>query len=129
MTWAVVRKFWYVLPLVGLLLLVLWQRNSLTDKTAKLDAANVQVTSLTSANKADQDAFAALRGARVDNDAIAAAIAAKLGDNRTIETNTRTIIERAARDDPATRDWASQPVPLSVRGALHASPAGTAPGR
>lgn len=118
---ALVKRFWYVIPLVGLLITVLVMRNDLTDKTAKLDAANVRVTDVTAANKGLSTALDKVNAARVDNDAIATAVAAKLGTNTVRETNTRTIIEKAAANDPAVRNLVDTPLPDSVRAGLRAN--------
>ena len=120
MSWALVRKFWWLPLLIALAGVVLWQRNTITDKSAKLAAAEVRVTDLTKANKTLSDFQAGLEKMRVDNDAIATAVAGKIQLNNTREIHTRVEIEKAVRDDPATRDWANQPIPDSVRKALRA---------
>jgi hypothetical protein len=116
--WVILKRFWFVLPLVGLLITVLLQRNHITAQAGDLKAAQVHVTDLTNANKGYVDALATIKQQRVDNDAIATAVAARLSGNTVRETNTRTIIEKAAANDPAVRDWGSTPVPSGVRGAL-----------
>lgn len=117
---TLLRKFWYVIPLVGLLITVLVMRNDLTDKTAKLDAANTRVTDVTEANKGFKEALDKVNAARVDNDAIANAVAAKIGTNTVRETVTHTTIEKAAANDPAVRTLVDTPLPDSVRNALRA---------
>lgn len=119
---AILKRFWYVIPLLGLLITVLVMRNDLTNTHAKLDAAQVRVTDLTKANKTLSDFQAGLAAMRVDNDAIATAIAGKIQINNTREVHTREVIEKAVRNDPATRSWADSPVPVSVRAALRPNP-------
>lgn len=115
---ALLKRFWYVIPLVGLLITVLVMRNDLTDKTAKLDAANTRVTDVTAANKGLSTALDQVKAARVDNDAIANAVAAKIGTNTVRETVTHTTIEKAAANDPAVKAVVDTPLPQSVRDAL-----------
>lgn len=117
--WALFKRFWFVIPLVALAFIVLFQRNTITGRTAERDAAQAQAAQLQETNEANQDIIEALAQARIDNDAIAEAVAARIGEVRTREVNTRTIIERAKQDDPVVRDWANEPIPSSVRGALN----------
>ena len=119
LVWAFIKRFWYVAPLIALAFIVLFQRNTITDRTAKLDASVKAEAQLRETNKANADIIEALSQRRVDNDAIAEAVAAKLGTVKTREVNTRTIIERAKANDPNVRDWADRPIPDSVRGALN----------
>ena len=54
---------------------------------------------------------------RIDNDAIATAVAKKLDGNRARTEGQRAAI-RNAQNDPTVRDWAAVPVPDSVQRAL-----------
>lgn len=120
MNWLALLKYWWVTAIGGLLITVLWQRNDLTAKNAAIHAAAVRITDLDNANKSQKAALDKIGAAKVDNDAIAAAVAAKLQGNTVRETNTRTIIEKAAANDPAIKSWYDTPVPGGVRDALRA---------
>lgn len=117
--WALFKRFWFVLPLVALIFIVLFQRNTITGRTAERDAAVKAEAQVREANRSQEETIRRMASARIDNDAIAAAVAAKLGDVKTREVNTRTIIERAKVNDPNVRDWADRPIPDSVRGAIN----------
>lgn len=118
--WKVALKFWYVPLLVGLAVCVLWQRNDLTGTKAELAASEARTRDVTNANQSLSTALTQVRLQRIDNDAIALAVAAKVGKNRDVETHTETIIEKAAQNDPNVRTWADNPLPDSVRDALRA---------
>jgi hypothetical protein len=120
MTWGALLKFWWVPLCAALVVTVLLQRNDITSKKAAIDAAATRITDLDNANRNQKAALDKVTAARIDNDAIAVAVAAKLQGNTVRETNTRTIIEKAAANDPVIRDWASEPVPGGVRDALRA---------
>ncbi len=120
MTLKFLKLFGPYILIVGLVMMILIQRNTITGKTAKLEAAEVANAQLTEANKANVIALNAVRQQRIDNDAIAEAVAAKLTENGVRETNTRTIIEREVRNDPKVRAWGDTAVPDSLRRALRA---------
>lgn len=117
---SIVRRFWYVIPLVGLTFALLFMRASLAHKDTELTVANAHAVDLTKANADAKLQLDKLAANRIDNDAIASAVAAKVGVNTVRETNTRTIIERAGQNDPKVSTWLREPVPSSVRGALSA---------
>ena len=117
---AIIRKFWYVLPLVGLTFAVLFMRGSLAHKDTELVTAHAQVADLTKANKDAQIVIESFAAQRIDNDAIATLVAAKIKVTNTREVNYQTTIQRIANNDPAVRDWRAMPVPASVRSALQA---------
>ncbi|WLJ71245.1 hypothetical protein [Sphingomonas phage Birtae] len=119
LVWAFIKRFWWIGALVALAFVVLIQRNTITDRTAERDQSKAEAAQLRETNKANEDIMKALASRRVDNDAIAEAVAARLGTVREREVNTRTIIERAKQDDPNVRDWADRPIPNSVRDALN----------
>lgn len=119
-TFAIIRKFWYVVPLVGLMFAVLFMRASLAHKDTQLVTAHAQVEDLTKANKDAQIVIKSFAQQRIDNDAIASAVASKIKITNTRETNYQTTIERIA-GEPQVRDWRAVPVPASVRGALQAN--------
>lgn len=104
--------------IVALLVAFLWQRNTLTKTTADLEAANVRVEDVTAANATLADAIKKVNQAQIDNDAIAAAVAARLEGNRVREVHTREVIREAIENDPESNDWASRPVPSRVREAI-----------
>lgn len=114
------RKFWYVIPLAGLLIFALFQKIELTRTKANLKAAETRVTDVTLANQSLNNGLSHVRLQRIDNDAIALAVAAKVGKNEVIETHTETVIEKAAKNDPVVKTWIDAPLPNSVRDALRA---------
>lgn len=126
-TLAILRKFWPLFVIVPLAFLVLFQRNTITGRTAERDAAVARVADVTEANKGLAHALDTVKQARVDNDAIADAVAARIGSNQTRLVETRTIIERAKANEPAVRAWGDAPVPSSVRAALRAREAAPNP--
>lgn len=118
MSWAIARK---LAPFVIIALLagaVLWLRGDITRIRAEREAAKVQVATVTKANETLARSLETVQQQRIDNDAIAAAVALRIGENRTVETRTNTIIQEKAANDPVTRDWLSVPVPDGVREAL-----------
>jgi hypothetical protein len=113
-----------LLPYVGIALLfaiVLFQRNEITGKAAKLEAAELANKSLATANDQNQRVIADFAKQRIDNDKIAAAVASKIETNSVREIRTNTIIQEALNNDPQVRDWANVPVPAGVRAALGAT--------
>ena len=117
---ALLARFWYALPIAGLLVAVWFLREDNRVQAADLKAATEHVATLETANKGLSQAIDAVKAQRVDNDAIATAVAAKIANNSVREVNTRTIIEKAAANDPHVASWADTPVPDSVRQALRA---------
>ncbi len=117
--WPIIKRLWWILPIVGLSFAVLWLRADISAKAAKLAVADAKNADLTKANKDAQTVIAAFAQQRIDNDAIAELVAAKIKVTNTREVNYQTTIERIAANDPAVRDWRAVPVPASVREALH----------
>lgn len=122
MTLTALRKLAPYLLVAALFFVVLFQRNTITDRTAKLEASQKEAKDLTEANKANAKVIASLSARQVDNDAIANAVASKIQVNVTRETIVRTNIEKAKANDPQVRAWADTPIPDSVRRALRADP-------
>lgn len=120
MTFAFVRKFWPFGIIVALAFVVLFQRNTITGKAAKLEAAESRIKDLGETNRFNAEVIGTLSKRQFDNDAIAAAVAAKLNSNRARTIETRTVIERAMRNDPVVRAWGDTAVPVGVREALRA---------
>lgn len=118
---ALLKRFWYVLPLIAMGAALMITRGTLADVRGDLKAADARVQSLNEANATLSHTIDMVGQQRVDNDAIAAAVAMQLQSNVARETTTRTIIERAAHDDPAIADWGSGAVPDGVRAALRAN--------
>lgn len=102
-----------------LIITVLVQRGNLISVHAKLDTANLRISDLTDANKSLAASLQKVSQIRVDNDAIAEVVAAKMQDVKTREVHTREIIEKAVNDDPKVRDCGNMPLSDSVRQALH----------
>ena len=117
---SILRRFWYVVPLIGLTFALLFMRADLAKKETALVTSKAQVADLTKANKDAQTVIAAFAQQRIDNDAIAELVAAKIKVTNLRETNYQTTIERIATNDPAVRDWRNVPVPVGVRSALQA---------
>lgn len=115
---SLLRRFWPAIPIVALAVALWFAREDAHVARSDLKAANEHVQTVETANASLKTAIDAVKAQRVDNDAIAAAVALKLGDNATREIQTRTIIEKAVHDDPKVRDWADSPLPDSVRAAL-----------
>jgi hypothetical protein len=126
MTFAFVRKFWPFGLIVALGFVVLFQRNTITSRTAARDAAQARVKDVSEANAGLQRTLDVMAKARIDNDAIAEAVAKRIGNAQTRLVETRTIIEKARRDDPVVRDWGAVPVPSRVREALRTREADSA---
>ncbi len=116
--WAIIRRFWWIAPLVILSFIVLWQRADISGKAADLKVAAAQNADLTKANKHADDVIASFKQQRIDNDAIAQLVADKIKVSNVRETNYQTTIERIATNEPQVRDWRAVPVPDSVRRAL-----------
>ena len=127
MTLKFILKLAPYLAIVALIFVVLFQRNTITDRNAKVAAAAVRVADVTDANKSLAKALDATKQARIDNDAIAEAVAARIGGTQTRLVETRTIIEKAKANEPAVRAWGAVPVPVSVRQALRARAIDPAP--
>lgn len=108
-------------PYVAIALLVglfLWQRNSLTAARADVRTATAAIAQLNETNRANVAQMAKVAQARIDNDAIASAVAERLAGNGTRETHTETVIREVMQNDPVSRAWGDTPVPDSVRSAL-----------
>lgn len=118
MTLALIRKlapFVIVALLVGF---ILFQRNSITAANARLAAKTEEAKNLTAANKNAADTIAKFSQQRIDNDAIATAVASKIKVTNTREVTYQNTIEKANADDPQVSDWRSVAVPARVRSAL-----------
>lgn len=101
---------------------VLWQRAHIAEQAGDLKVERTKVADMTEANKTLSQTIDMVTRQRVDNDAIAEAVTARLQGNVQREVQTKTIIERAVQNDPAVRDWGGVPVPSSVREALRPGP-------
>lgn len=118
--WAILKRLWPLFVIIPLVFAILFMRATIASKQAALDLKTVEAKNLSEANAANAKFIEGLTKQRLDNDAIADAIAARLSVNNTREIHTREVIERAIRDDAKVRDWASVPVPNGVRSALAA---------
>jgi hypothetical protein len=117
---SLLARFWYVVPIVALTGAVWWLHEDNAVKAANLKAAALQVQTVTTANAGLAVAINAVKAQRIDNDAIATAVASKIGTNTVRETVTNNTIEKAVANDPKVAEWASTPVPIGVRQALSA---------
>lgn len=116
-------------PYIAIALLIgflLYQRGNLATATGERDAALVHAAQLAATNAANQRTMQGMAAQRIDNDAIATAVATRLQDNQVREVHTQTVIREAIRNDPTVRTWADSPIPDSVRSAL-AAPGGRVP--
>ena len=116
---GLLKRFWPVIPIVGLAV-ALWFSNE-GRKTARADEATAKqyAATVTEANGRLAGALDTMKQMRVDNDAIATAVAVKLGVNTARAADTKAAIEKAVNDDPKARNWSGDAVPDSVRKALH----------
>ena len=127
MTWLFIRKFGPYLALLALAFVILFQRNTITSRTADRDKAVARAADVTEANKSLKDALDIVKQQRVDNDAIAEAVAKRIGKSETRLVEYRTTIERVKSNDPVVRAWGAVPVPPVVREALRAGEDAPAP--
>lgn len=119
-------------PFIAIALLVgfvLWQRNTISTQTGKLNVAAQQIADITATNAANEATINQLSQRQIDNDAIAAAVSKRLDTNRAHTEGQRQAI-RNANNDPSVRNWADTAVPNSLRGILegNGSRASDAPG-
>lgn len=110
-------KFGPFIVIALLIGFVLFQRNTISTQSGKINLAAQQITDLTAANASAQAQIDKFAQQRIDNDAIAAAVAQRLETNRAQTEGQRQAI-RNATNDPTVRNWANQPVPSSVRHVL-----------
>lgn len=122
---AALRKFWPAIPIAVLAAYAGYQHYQHERAEDQLSALMTVNETLSDANNSQERSLAAVSAQRIDNDAIATAVAAKLSASVTHETNTRTIIEKAVSNDPKVADWAATPVPVVVRRALAGDQDGT----
>lgn len=104
-------------PFIAFALLVgfiIWQRGTINKLGGERDLAVQQSKALGDVIVADNATIKQLGERQVDNDAIAAAVAKRLDNNRAQTEGQRQAI-RNASNDPSVRNWADQPVPSSVR--------------
>lgn len=104
--------------IVGLVMAVLWMRGNNAKLAGEVDVVTLQRDTAIQANKENEKTIEAFRQQRVDNDAIATAVASKLSLNRARTERSRQAI-RNAQDDPTVRAWANEPVPDSVSRAIN----------
>jgi hypothetical protein len=107
--------------IAGLVIAVLWLRGNNAKLAGQVDVVTIERDSAVKANEANEKTIEAFRNQRVDNDAIAAAIASKLNSNRARTEGQRQAI-RNAQNDPNVRAWANQPIPSIVRDTIEAPP-------
>lgn len=96
---------------------VLWLRGSVKDANAAKDKALVERNQFKAVNEANAKTIAALSQRQTDNDKIAQAVAAVAAANNVRTETTRQAL-RNAQNEPSVRNWASEPVPISVQHAL-----------
>jgi hypothetical protein len=108
------KTFGPYIAIVGLIMAVLFLRNDNTAAHAGEKAAKVEAAGLREANAADARTIASFGQQRIDNDAIASAVAARVNVNVTHETRVVTALKDAKRNDPQVRNWADTAIPGSV---------------
>jgi hypothetical protein len=120
LVWAFIKRFWYVAPLLALAFIVLFQRNTITGRTAERDAALKAEAQVREANRSQEETIRRMGAARIDNDKIAEAVAARIAGIKAREVHTNTVIRELKNNDPNVRAWADSPIPVGVRDAVNA---------
>ena len=119
--WAIIRKFWPAIPIIGLAVALWFVREDDRRQAANAKAAQAQVQTVTAANAGLAVALKSAQANRADNDAIAQSVADKLqGNIRTVNT-TKTVIQKVIASDPKAANWADTPIPVGLRDALRAN--------
>lgn len=113
--WALLKKFWFVLPIAGLFFAVLWLRADVASAKADRDTAQAEATLLKGVNEQNAKVMEGYLEQRLANDAIVMQLGEALKGNAERETNVRIEVEREARNDPVVRDWLNQPIPNGLR--------------
>lgn len=117
---AFAKKFWHWFALAGLLFVVLYMRGDIASLKSRAEQAETKAATLQKVNDANAEVIKGFSEQRLANDAIIQSLAGAKTANATRETTVRTVVERAARNDPTVRDWLNQPIPSGVRGAINA---------
>jgi hypothetical protein len=107
---------------IGLLLMaVLWLRGNNAKIAGERDQAVIVRDLYKKANDQNKLVIEGFAKQRIDNDAIATAVASKLEGNRARTEQSRRQL-REAQNDPNVRNWANQPVPNGMRRILETPP-------
>lgn len=117
---GIISKYTLPIKLAAFALLIcalLWVRGENAKLNGRLKASEIVNTYLTKANEQNERVIEGFSKQRLDNDAIAAAVAKRLDSNRARTEATRQGI-RNASNDPKVRAWADSPVPGGVRDAI-----------
>ncbi|QJD54442.1 hypothetical protein P9A28_gp56 [Sphingomonas phage Eidolon] len=117
---AFVKRFWHWFAIAGLLFVVLYLRGDNASLEGRAKSAEVKAATLQKVNDANAEVIKGFTEQRLANDAIIQSLAGAKTANATREVEVRTVVERAARNDPTVRDWLNQPIPSGVRGAINA---------
>lgn len=111
------KIFGPLLVIAILIGVVLWMRGTNNQLQGERDLAVAENVQLLATNQQNAKTIEGFGKRQIDNDAIANAVAAKLGANSKRTEATRQAL-KDANHDPNVRAWASVPVPDSVRRAL-----------
>lgn len=120
---ALLKKFWFVVPIAGLLFYALWLRADVADAKADRDKAQAEAALLKTVNEQNAETMKGYLEQRLANDAIVGQLVASMQDNADRETNVRVEVEKEARNEPAVRDWLNQPIPNGLRRVIEQRPA------
>lgn len=105
--------------LIALLLIgVLYFRGEMLKSDGIADTARIEADSLRAINAKNAEAIERQVAAIKANASIMAAMQADLAAIRDRREVTRTVIQKAAANDPVVKSWVETPVPDSVRDAL-----------
>lgn len=121
--WALFKKFWFVLPIVGLAFAVLWLRADVASAKADRDTAKAEAAILKGVNDQNAKVMEGYLEQRLANDEIVRQLGEAMQGNANRETNVRIEVEKEARNEPASRDWLNQPIPNGLRRVIEQPPA------
>lgn len=115
------NKYAIAIKLVAFGLLIgalLWVKIDLAKTKGDLALKTAEAAQLKKTNEQNARVIEGFTQQRIDNDAIAEAIAARLNLNRAQTEKVRVQLKEA-RNDPTVRDWAAMPVPDLVKRLLN----------
>lgn len=108
-------------PYAAILLLVIavmFMRGEKLKAESLKDRAVAEANALREVNKQNADTIKGMADNQATNDQIVKDLAADVAAIRERGVTTRTIIEKAAANDPIIKTWTEEPVPAAVRDAL-----------
>lgn len=114
------RRYWYLIVIAALVFVLLYMRGDMTSLESAKEKAETKAATLQAVNDTNAKVIEGFTAQRIANDAIIKQLSEAKSANVVRETNTRTIIEEAKRNDPAASSWVNTPVPDSLRRAINA---------